>query len=262
MKQTGRLLLFLVLFWSCQETKGFSTAKISVAHTPITFGLSYHTGKANPRTTSKLLAQQSEGGEVERPDPSILLSAKSDSTQRVGVIGIGAGLLFGTYLFSSFLVWLQTITGGLTSKAVDFGLPVPLGLIFVFVGGSHFFYKNEFAVIVPPNGTWGGLWNVPTPGADYLGLTNEEYHVLWSGVAEIGGGALLVLAGLNQIPVQIPAFLLFLLTLAVTPANIYMFTHDAPLSFAPQLRYPSDHIARGVLQIVLLSLLWYLATHP
>lgn len=211
-----------------------------------------------------LSSNNNNGGEVvvERPDPSILLSSKSDFEQRLGVTAIGASLLLGTYALSSILVWLQMISGGLTSTIIDFTVPVPLGLLFVLLGGTHFFYKNEYAAIVPPKGAWGGLWNVPTPGAEKLGLSDEEYHVLWSGAAEMGGGALLVLGGLHAIPVQIPAFLMFVLTLAVTPANIYMFTHDVPLAFSPPLRYPDDHIVRGVIQIILLSLFWYLASHP
>ena len=32
--------------------------------------------------------------------------------------------------------------------------------------------------------------------------------------------------GLLDIPVQVPAFLLFLLVSVVSPANVYMYTHD------------------------------------
>jgi uncharacterized membrane protein len=199
---------------------------------------------------------------IRRPDPSILLSAKGDSEQQLGVASIGAGLLLGTYLMSSVLAWLDTLSAGFVGTLLDFTVPLPLGLIFTFVGATHFFYKDEYAAIVPPSGSWGGLWNVPTPGADQLGISSEEeYHVLWSGVAEMGGGLLLILGGLHVIPVQVPAVLLFLLTLAISPANIYMFTHDVPLAFAPPLQYPDDHIVRGVVQVILLSLFWFLASH-
>lgn len=226
--------------------------------------------RPSARTTTPTALKSSPGGNDDsgsetaataRPDPSILLSAKSDSEQKLGVASIGAGILLGALLLTSFLGWLNTVSGGFLGTILDFVVPLPLGLIFTFVGATHFFYKDEYAAIVPPKGSWGGLWNVPTPGADKLGLSDEEYHVLWSGVAEVGGGLLLILGGLNAIPVQIPAFLLFALTLAVTPANIYMYTHDAPLAFAPPLRYPDDHIGRGVVQIILLSLFGYLATH-
>ena len=63
------------------------------------------------------------------------------------------------------------------------------------------------------------------------------------------------------------AYGMFLLTLAVTPANTYMWTHNAPgplpenpdesmLSMAPPA-----HAARGALQVLLLSVCWGLA-HP
>lgn len=196
--------------------------------------------------------------EIERPEPSILLSTQDDSTQRLGVISIGAGILGGTFVITNFLFWLQNLLpAGFFDTIIDFTVPVPLGFLYIALGVTHFVYKDGYAAIVPPNGSWGGLWNVPTPGANELGLSNEEYHVLWTGVTEIGGGLLFVLGGLNAVPIQIPAFLLFLLTLAITPANIYMFTHDAQMSFAPPIPYPVGHFGRGVLQCILLSLFWF-----
>lgn len=196
--------------------------------------------------------------DVPRPDPSILLSSKGDVQQKLGVIAIGAGILGGTWVLSNTLQWINSISAGLLNSVLLFTTPIGLGLIFTALGVTHFVYKKEYAAIVPPPGTWGGLWNVPAPGADQLGLSYADYHVYWTGVAEIGGGLLLILGGLHAIPVQVPAFLLFGLTMAVTPANIYMFTHDVPLTMGPPLRYPDDHIVRGLVQIVFLSVLWTL----
>jgi uncharacterized membrane protein len=224
--------------------------------------ISIYLSKCQRLAIPSALCAQPDGKfpEVESPDASILLSAQSDSMQQVGVIGIGAGILGGTFLIVEFLSWLQTsLPAGFFDTVLDFTVPIPLGLLYILLGATHFVYKDGYAAIVPPIGSWGGLWNVPAPGAKQLGLSNADYHVFWTGLAEIGGGILLILGGLNAIPIQIPAFLLFLLTLAVTPANVYMFTHDAQMSFGPPTPYPSGHIVRGVLQCIFLSLFWSLA---
>jgi len=195
---------------------------------------------------------------VSRPDPSILLSSQSELVQKIGVIAIGMTILVGSIEVSPFWTFLEDLTGGFLSTSWS---ALPIGLIFILVGATHFGYRKEYSAIVPPRGTWGGLWNIPAPGAKELNLSEEDFHVLWTGVAEMGGGLLLILGLFDFLPIQIPGILMFLLTLAVTPANIYMFTHDVPLAMAPPLDYPRDHIVRGLIQIVLLSIFYNLGTH-
>jgi uncharacterized membrane protein len=55
---------------------------------------------------------------------------------------------------------------------------------------------------------------------------------------------------------------LYALTWAVTPANIFMATHNAPgPGPAGAVIPPAGHAVRGLLQVFLLSVLWGLA-HP
>lgn len=196
---------------------------------------------------------------VERPDPSVLLSAQSDSNQQLGFIAICVSILVGTAFVVSLLTGLENLLpDGWFDIWRDYTWPVPFGLIFLAAGVSHFTMKDTFTAMVPPKDTWGGLWQVPAPGADKIGWSYAEYHTYWSGVAEIGGGLLLIAGGLNQSP-QFPAFLLFLLTAVITPANIYMATHDIEAPGLPPIPYPWGHVGRFALQSVLLGFFFKLA---
>jgi len=139
-----------------------------------------------------------------------------------------------------------------------------LGLFYLAAGSAHFTAKDAFESIYPPAGTWG-FWYLPG---------SAEFHVAWSGVAEIAGGAGLffgavalgIFGALGKEPPAIlralpsaAALGLFVLTWVVTPANVYMYTHGAQMVGLT----PGDaaipvlgHALRGVLQVLLLSILY------
>lgn len=199
---------------------------------------------------------------VERPDPSTLLAAQSDFNQVLGLSFICLSLCGGTQLFLKVLDYTEKVLPkGWFATWRDYTWPVPMGFIFLAAGISHFTMRDTFIAMVPPRGIWAGMWQVPAPGSDALGLSYKEYHCYWSGLAEIGGGASLIAAGFGLFSVHYPALYLFFLTIAVTPANVYMATHDVQVPGLPPIPYPSGHVARGIMQCVLLGLFWKLAYH-
>lgn len=136
-----------------------------------------------------------------------------------------------------------------------------LGAIFALAGYAHFAINDAFTAIYPPPSTWG-IWYLPG---------SAQFHVAWTGVCEILGGVGLVVGGLARelkpesgvaklAPISAAA--LFALTLAVTPANIYMYTHGATMIGAgPDGPLPVEfHYVRFLLQIVLLTILGTVAS--
>eukprot|EP00879_Flechtneria_rotunda_P021414 GHRR01022571.1.p1 GENE.GHRR01022571.1~~GHRR01022571.1.p1 ORF type:complete len:255 (+),score=58.54 GHRR01022571.1:124-888(+) len=201
------------------------------------------------------------GPEYPWAQPAYLDAAVSqlpDSQQAAAVAAITAVIAAGTALNTSVL-----------GPAVSAHLPdflqvtrtswFPLGPIFIAAGVAHFTELQGFLNMYPHQGAWG-IWYLPG---------SPKFHVQWTGVAEILGGLGLMLGAL---PFEfVPPWLspasalgLFLLTAAVTPANIYMYTHNAPGPL-PQDAAPGaipwqGHAARGVMQMLLLSALWGIAT--
>jgi uncharacterized membrane protein len=108
----------------------------------------------------------------------------------------------------------------------------------------------------PRRGAWG-LWYLPG---------SAEFHVEWTGVAEILGGLGLMIGSLpfDAVPAWLApasAYGLCLLTAVVTPANVYMFTHNAPGPLPKDKFLPwQGHVARGFMQAVLIATLWGIAT--
>tara|TARA_B110001452_G_scaffold210400_1_gene180792 strand:- start:1368 stop:2141 length:774 start_codon:yes stop_codon:yes gene_type:complete len=134
-----------------------------------------------------------------------------------------------------------------------------LGLIYLAAGIAHFTEEEGFTNITPPNGTWGFFYTPFSP----------KVNVLWTGVVEVFGGAWMLFgAGAPLLGVQLPAALgpvvsdgaltLFLLTIIVTPANMYALTHGAnfPLDLETP---PKAHAVRLAFQAVLLAMLWEMA---
>jgi uncharacterized membrane protein len=113
-------------------------------------------------------------------------------------------------------------------------------------------------------GAWG-FWYLPgTP----------SFHVYWTGVAEVLGGVGITL-GAAQLPflpdwlLPASAFGLFLLTAVVTPANMYMWTHNSPgptpeetLEKTGGVLPVQFHLGRALMQVVLLSTFLGLAVPP
>ena len=146
--------------------------------------------------------------------------------------------------------------------------PIVFGTIFTLVGISHFVFVENFARIVPPYNGWGQLWKLPAPFHTQMNISYEEYHSYSSGIVELIGGIWLLYTGImssmsvSVSTISLPATLLFALTIGVTPANLYMFTHNAsPGGIVPPLQYPYGHIARFIIQCGLLSN-FYIMMYP
>ena len=192
------------------------------------------------------------------PSPSGV-NTLAEPVQAAIVVGIFAALGVGTVAFSSFLdvitmkyEWVQTWR---------YSWPL-LGAIYAAAGVSHFTLQEAYENVMPCPNAWG-IWKVPG---------SKAFHVQWTGVAEILGGlGLLIGGGLDAfapvwytspnllMPAGIgydSAAALLLLTIAVSPANIYMYTHGAKLPIEGPDVPVSGHVIRGVLQIVLFGLLY------
>lgn len=115
-----------------------------------------------------------------------------------------------------------------------------IGLSFVFlwfvIGGiSHFAFTDLFLKIIPP------------------GLPFRLQAVYISGFFELLGAFGLLLAATRKMA----GIGLFALTVAVTPANVYMWLHHELFA-----RIPTDLLVlRLPLQLVLLAIIWWSAIH-
>ena len=217
-------------------------------------------------STSRLFASIETNG---NKDPSTLVSAQDARTQQAAFVAIGAGVFGGSLVFLRLYDVLEVALPAAAFAPFYAVLPYVLSLAFVAAGIAHFALEDTFTAFVPPRGSWGGLWQVPSPGAEALGLTYAQYHSFWSGIAEILAGCSLIVTtasadGILPLDVPSPAFpaaAMWAITAAVTPANVYMYTHDPVVPRIPALPYPWGHVGRGLLQCALLAVFAKLALH-
>jgi len=177
-----------------------------------------------------------------------------ESSQAAIVAGILASLFAGTYALVSAFDAAAAAFPLVESWKSTFAL---LGPVFIAAGGAHFKLKDDFMNMMPAQGAWG-IWYLP--GSKY-------FHVAWTGVAELalgtgltaGYASNLLKLGLPQETVPLSAAGLFLLTILVSPANIYMYTHGAKLPMEGPEVPVAFHAVRGFFQILLLTQFFELA---
>jgi len=192
------------------------------------------------------------------------INTKDELTQAFVVKAVFLSLGAATYLFSSGLAGLESFGEANFASQYEFfraTWPISFGLIFSLAGVTHFTVKEEYENIVPTKGAWG-VWNIPG---------SKSFHVAWTGVAELAGGLGLLAGGLSHWITSLSSILpsltsaglesdaaaaLFVLTLAVTPANIFMYTHGAKLPMDSDPLPLQFHAVRWVMQVVLLGFLY------
>jgi uncharacterized membrane protein len=159
-----------------------------------------------------------------------------------------AGTLGSVNAFEQLKISIPSLAAGILN-----GVPLN-GLLFTAAGVAHFTICDEFCNMMPVQGAWG-FWYLPG---------SKKFHVIWTGIAEIIFGLWLTLGGAAELfgftlpaslgPVTSDASLaLLLLTILVTPANIYMLTHGAKLpKNGPEIPVVA-HVIRLILQVVLFT---------
>ncbi|XRB02963.1 hypothetical protein NFJ02_16g23170 [Pycnococcus provasolii] len=175
-----------------------------------------------------------------------VISALPENQQKIAFAAISAGISVGTALICALSLDVGDVGAGV------------LGALYILGGVAHFAVFDQYTTIVPHEGAFGGLWRVPGTPA---------FHVTWTGIAEMAGGLGLIAGGpVHAVPHvvgRISGFALFVLTIAITPANIYAATNNAPGpgpppedGELPPLVEQSGHVGRAVAQCVLLAALW------
>mmetsp|Transcript_4200 Transcript_4200/g.10697 ORF Transcript_4200/g.10697 Transcript_4200/m.10697 type:complete len:270 (-) Transcript_4200:417-1226(-) len=267
MNRSTSLLLsaaFVVAFTK-MECHAFQTNPLGAIGLPRT--LPKQNTKPSAGSTAMFMATQSPppSSQIETngiKDPSTLLSAQDDRTQQLGFLAIFSSVILGSMGFIALYDQLEILLPPSIFQPFYTILPYVLSTAFLAAGTSHFAIEDTFVAFVPPKGSWGGLWQAPAPFSETLGLSYAEYHNRWSGLAEIAASISLIATTSHLAELgPYPAMAMYLLTGAVTPANIYMYTHDPVVPRIPALPYPWGHVGRGVLQMALLGVFFKLAVH-
>lgn len=187
------------------------------------------------------------------------VSQQDDRTQILVVVSIWIGLCLLTYVSCAKVgPFVEELVPDFVFQFSKRTWPL-LGLTYVLAGAAHFALPEGFDAMVPHENAFGGLWKLPG---------SKRFHVNWTGACEIVGGlgTLSLVVDPNSSLGKVSAFALFALTLAVTPANTYMFTNNSPGPLPPDateemmVLTPPQHFARGLLQVFLLTMLWGVAT--
>lgn len=192
--------------------------------------------------------------------------------QASAFVGVYAALGLATIPTTNILNNVSKSVVGLErwrDQFIETSLPLLLGSFYLLAGIGHFISMDAFASIYPPIGTWG-IWYLPG---------SANFHVAWTGIVEAFGGlGLLLGAGrkllgiggdedegsgdvekglltFDKLAIPLSALILFLLTVIVTPANIYMFTHGAMMGDTSPSFGLSFHFVRFCIQVIVLSLL-------
>lgn len=192
------------------------------------------------------------------PSPSGI-NTLSEPIQASVVLAIFAALGLSTVGFTSFL---DTITMNYEwVQSWRYSWPL-LGVIYAAAGVTHFTLSKDYENTFPTKGAWG-VWYLPG---------SPQFHVQWTGIAEILGGVGLLIGGAYDVfmPVwaECPNVItsagigsdaaagLLLLTVVVSPANIFMYTHGAKLPMDGPEVPVVGHAIRGIFQVVLFGLLY------
>eukprot|EP00189_Rhodosorus_marinus_P000346 CAMPEP_0113962028 /NCGR_PEP_ID=MMETSP0011_2-20120614/5668_1 /TAXON_ID=101924 /ORGANISM="Rhodosorus marinus" /LENGTH=239 /DNA_ID=CAMNT_0000973797 /DNA_START=45 /DNA_END=764 /DNA_ORIENTATION=+ /assembly_acc=CAM_ASM_000156 len=186
------------------------------------------------------------------PLDSGYISTLPKSQQAAITLGISVGIALGTVALIDLVVPVL--------RHAPYALPASrlLGFVYAFAGFGHFQYLDGFCKVMPEKGEWG-WWYLPG---------SAQFHVIWTGVAEIAGGLAVLGGDLPFIPQWVGpwgAAGLFLLTICVTPANLRSITHgeSGPVKemTGQEVTIPAAaHVFRALLQCGLLAILYSMAT--